>query len=57
MSCESKINDNSISQMVEFMGITESFELGVAIGCDPGNDTERTDAALKGIVEVLSLVA
>lgn len=42
--------------MVDFMGMENSFQLGISIGCQPENDIQRSDAALQGIVEVLSLV-
>lgn len=36
------------------MKLSHVFELGVEIGCASGNDTARTDAALVGVIEVIS---
>ena len=43
--------------MVDNMDITNRFQLGIAIGCQPQNDTQRAEAAITGIIEVLSIVS
>uniref|UniRef100_A0AC34QUC2 Peptidase M14 carboxypeptidase A domain-containing protein n=1 Tax=Panagrolaimus sp. JU765 TaxID=591449 RepID=A0AC34QUC2_9BILA len=52
-SCPRKISDNDVAQMVDLMDLSSTFEIGISIGCQPQNDTQRADAALAGIVQSL----
>lgn len=55
-SCPSKLDETNISLMVDNMEISDRFQLGIAIGCQPKNDSKRAEAAITGIIEVLSIV-
>uniref|UniRef100_A0A914PS24 Carboxypeptidase regulatory-like domain-containing protein n=1 Tax=Panagrolaimus davidi TaxID=227884 RepID=A0A914PS24_9BILA len=55
-SCKSKLDEPNTSLMVDNMEISNRFQLGIAIGCQPKNDSKRAEAAITGIIEVLSIV-
>lgn len=54
-SCSSQLDTSDTSLMVDRMNI-DGFQLGISIGCQPKNDSKRAEAAITGIVEVLSIV-
>lgn len=55
--CEDRLGQTKTAAMIDQMNLGQGFELGIGIGCGNSSEeeltTERLDAALTAIIEVL----